>query len=157
MILGYKMYFLGIKWIFDTLGFGRQGITEVLNQSPVKPTHPKLYASYKCEHLKGLNNGGRSGAKWDLSPMPSPRPMPILPRSAVASSDFRPYSSPNSSLNVAVQPAHPKAARPPTNLPIINDNAAAKNGHDGHTHGPITTVSSAANRVPGGGFISTKA
>lgn len=114
--------------------------------------------TYKCEHLKGLNNGGRSGAKWDLSPMPSPRPMPILPRSAVASSDYRPYSSPNSSLNVAVQPAQPKAARPPTNLPIINDNAAANNGETHGHHGPITTVSSsAAKRVPGGGFISTKA
>ena len=86
--------------------------------------------------------------------MPSPRPMPILPRSAVASSDYRPYSSPSSSLHVAVQPAQPKAARPPTNLPCINDNVAANNGET-HVHGPITTVSSSAAQRQG--FISTKA
>lgn len=65
--------------------------------------------------MKGLNNGGRSGARWDLSPMPTPRPMPILPRSAVASSDFRPYCSvtPSSNLNVVLEPANPKASRPP--------------------------------------------
>ena len=42
--------------------------------------------------------------------MPTPRPMPILPRPAVASSDFRPYCS---SLNVVLEPANPKASRPP--------------------------------------------
>ena len=36
--------------------------------------------------------------------------MPILPRPAVASSDFRPYSS---SLNVVLEPTNPKASRPP--------------------------------------------
>ena len=45
--------------------------------------------------------------------MPTPRPMPILPRSAVASSDFQPYCSP-SNLNVTRESLHTKASRPPT-------------------------------------------
>lgn len=105
------------------------------------------------------SNGGRSGARWDMSPMPSPRPMPILPRSAVASSDYRPYhSSPKpSSLNVTMEPAQPKAARPPIN----NDQNNAA-GHSAAAHSApmstITTVSSAGNPHPGvGGIISTKA
>ena len=97
--------------------------------------------------------------------MPSPRPMPILPRSAVASSDFRPYnSSPKpSSLNVAIEPAMPKAARPPSMK--RNENNANAGHADGHSAampaapmGAITTVSTAATARPAaGGIISTKA
>ena len=46
--------------------------------------------------------------------------MPILPRPAVASSDFRPYCSP-SSLHVSVEPANPKASRPPYKPSIVED------------------------------------
>ena len=57
--------------------------------------------------------------------MPTPRPMPILPRSAQASTDFQPYCSP-SNLNVARASGIPgpggaretlnstKASRPPS-------------------------------------------
>ena len=64
--------------------------------------------------------------------MPTPRPMPILPRtSAVATSDFKPYCSP-SNLNVARE-ASLKASRPPSsNLPhtTIKPNSKAIEAND---------------------------
>ena len=86
---------------------------------------------YNVLHTAGKfsNNGANvtsSGPRWDLSPMPTPRPMPILPRSAQASTDFQPYCSP-SNLNVARATGMPgpgsitreplnstKATRPPS-------------------------------------------
>lgn len=108
----------------------------------------------KC--IAGLNNGGRSGARWDLSPMPTPRPMPILPRPAVASSDFRPYCSP-SNLNVVLEPTNPKASRPPlrqTNS--VANTTNDQNGENGASNPSMvmqTTVnSSLATR---GGSLKT--
>ena len=69
-----------------------------------------------------------------MSPLPVPRPMPILPRPATAYSDFQPYSSPipcpaaartnapaaTNMLTVRNQsgPQAIKASRPPTSLPL---------------------------------------
>ena len=69
-----------------------------------------------------------------MSPLPGPRPMPILPRPATAYSDFQPYSSPipcpaaartntpaaANMLTVRNQsgPQAIKASRPPTSLPL---------------------------------------
>jgi hypothetical protein len=81
-------------------------------------------------------NGDSSGDRnnrWDMSPLPGPRPMPILPRPATAYSDFQPYSSPipcpsaartnapaANMLTVRNQsgPQAIKASRPPTSLPL---------------------------------------
>ena len=68
-----------------------------------------------------------------MSPLPGPRPMPILPRPATAYSDFQPYSSPipcpaaartnapaANTLTVRNQSGSQaiKASRPPTSLPL---------------------------------------
>ena len=180
------IFLMGILWdesilsgpFLWTLSFvprvGRQGgiikkarLTRAVKRvSALKtPTIPKLYMlsclnEKICTKTIGMNsNGGRSGARWDMSPMPSPRPMPILPRSAVASSDYRPYhSSPKpSSLNVTMEPAQPKAARPPVLALTNNDQNNAGHSAASAPMSTITTVSSAGNHPGVGGIISTKA
>lgn len=74
--------------------------------------------------------------------MPTPRPMPILPRPAVASSDFRPYCSP-SNLNVVLEPTNPKASRPPlrqTNSILAN----TENGENGASN-PTMVMQTSVN------------
>ena len=104
---------------------------------------------------QGLNNGGRNsggggGARWDLSPMPTPRPMPILPRPAVASSDFRPYSS---SLNVVLEPTNPKASRPPLKAAsnsILEADLPAPRGGSGAHGGAAASMASMTSSARGG-------
>ena len=87
-------------------------------------------------HPAGQSGNGDSGDRnnrWDMSPLPGPRPMPILPRPATAYSDFQPYSSPlpcpaasrtntpaANMLTVKNQSGQQtvKASRPPTSLPV---------------------------------------
>jgi len=82
----------------------------------------------------GNGDNGERNNRWDMSPLPGPRQMPILPRPATAYSDFQPYSSPvpcpaasrtTNMLTVKNQSAAQqafKAARPPTSLPLGGNN-----------------------------------
>ena len=96
----------------------------------------KFWLAQLSPHPAGQPGNGDSGERnnrWDMSPLPGPRPMPILPRPATAYSDFQPYSSPlpcpaasrtktptANMLTVKNQsgPQTIKASRPPTSLPV---------------------------------------
>ena len=89
--------------------------------------------------MNGGGNGNNSSSggdnRWDMSPIPGPRPMPIQPRrSAITYPDYSPFSSqppvvaqphtsgaPSSSVALSVNdPAagiNPKASRPPFRTP----------------------------------------
>ena len=77
--------------------------------------------------------------------------MPILPRSAVASSDFRPYCSPSpatpaqtSNLNVILEPANPKASRPPLRTNSVIDNGNGSQVPNSASHGMMVTHTAGA-------------